>query len=414
MAMRVHMEITGSAAGAVQAARETKTALVEVSGAAEKLGAQARGAATNVIPFTAATGGVSKSFGDLARGGIQNVSYQIADFASQVAAGGSPVVALAQQLPQLAGGFGVVGAAVGAVLAVGIPLAALAFREFGGETEDLDDRLDALTEAMTAAKGASDLLGIAPQDLAKRYAGTASQIELVRRTVIGKSLADLDAKITGAARGAFADIETGLQRIQAEAGEVRQRMEAMGRSFEGFSVEHIATRLGQSVEFTQMAMAAMERFNGAASSAERNSALLETLQSLEAIKAETGSLEPAAQAFYEQLQAVAPELSAATAKALSLEGGISGAGGAIGAAADEAGRLADALGRAVDNAVAAAGAPCCERRPVAAPIPRRSSGTGCGPRRLRGRRGCGRPGRGRSDYYQRAAPGEDGSYPGRL
>lgn len=156
------------------ASKQYEAALEEIA-RAERLGAissmeaaAARDrAAAAMAPMTAATGQMGRSFADLAKGSIQNVSFQIADFASQVSAGGSPVVALSQQLPQLAAGFGVVGAAVGAVLAVGIPLAALAFREFGGETKSLDDQLDELTEAMTAAKGASDVLGLAQTDLAK-------------------------------------------------------------------------------------------------------------------------------------------------------------------------------------------------------------------------------------------------------
>ena len=40
---------------------------------------------------------------------VQNASFQLADFAVQVGGGTSPMRAMAQQLPQLLGGFGVMG-----------------------------------------------------------------------------------------------------------------------------------------------------------------------------------------------------------------------------------------------------------------------------------------------------------------
>lgn len=48
--------------------------------------------------------------------GVQNASFQMADFAAQVGAGTSASVALGQQLPQLLGGFGILGAVLGAVV----------------------------------------------------------------------------------------------------------------------------------------------------------------------------------------------------------------------------------------------------------------------------------------------------------
>ncbi len=55
---------------------------------------------------------------------VQNTAFQVGDFATQVAAGTDASRALAQQLPQLLGGFGVAGAVLGAVAAIAAPLAA--------------------------------------------------------------------------------------------------------------------------------------------------------------------------------------------------------------------------------------------------------------------------------------------------
>lgn len=54
---------------------------------------------------------------------VQNAAFQVGDFAVQVAGGTSASRAFAQQLPQLLGPLGVVGAVAGAVAAIAIPLA---------------------------------------------------------------------------------------------------------------------------------------------------------------------------------------------------------------------------------------------------------------------------------------------------
>lgn len=81
--------------------------------------------------------------------GIQNASYQIADFAVQVQAGQAASLALAQQLPQLLGGFGAIGAVLGAVVAVGAPLAKM-WLSSGDAAGTLDDRLKRLETSISS------------------------------------------------------------------------------------------------------------------------------------------------------------------------------------------------------------------------------------------------------------------------
>ena len=72
---------------------------------------------------------------------IRNVAFQVQDLAVQIAGGTSAFVALGQQIPQLLGGFGVLGAVIGAVAAVGIPLLSAGIRAVLGETKDLDQTI---------------------------------------------------------------------------------------------------------------------------------------------------------------------------------------------------------------------------------------------------------------------------------
>ena len=106
---------------------------------------------------------VSRSRGGMTRFGAaaQNASFQVSDFAVQVAAGGSAARALGQQLPQLISGFGPLAAAVGAAVAVGAALAPTLL-DIGDETEKTEGKtrtygesLEAVNEVVKRANDAS-------------------------------------------------------------------------------------------------------------------------------------------------------------------------------------------------------------------------------------------------------------------
>lgn len=96
-----------------------------------------------------------------ASGGLQNLGFQVQDFAVQVGAGTSASQALAQQLPQLLSDFGLLGIILGTASAVLIPLGA-AILGLGTKASTLKDALDGVN---TALQGTSDLAKIAQGDL---------------------------------------------------------------------------------------------------------------------------------------------------------------------------------------------------------------------------------------------------------
>ena len=108
-----------------------------------------------------------------ARGQIQNVAFQVQDFAVQTAAGTAASVALGQNLPQLLGGFGAWGAVLGAVVAVGLPLASVLF-SVGEGAEDAGEATERLAEATERLRSLRDLAGDI-EALAERYGKAADQ-----------------------------------------------------------------------------------------------------------------------------------------------------------------------------------------------------------------------------------------------
>lgn len=149
------------------------------------------GATTRV---TSATKGAASGFGSLTaaarnnRATIQQASFQLQDIAVQLQSGTSLTTTLAQQLPQLAGAFGAVGAAVGTGLAVGIPLVSTAMVALIGESQELDKNLEDLAESIDLVNSRSNESATSIEELSKEYGGYAesvrdllsSQRELVR------------------------------------------------------------------------------------------------------------------------------------------------------------------------------------------------------------------------------------------
>ncbi|UWR30439.1 hypothetical protein K3758_02600 [Sulfitobacter sp. W002] len=149
--------------------------------------------------YTRATAGAQRLAGANARaagtargmgGGIQNAAFQIGDFATQVGAGTSASIALGQQLPQLLGGFGVLGAVLGAVVAIGVPLAA-SFLKSGDAAGDLEGAVSDLKTAVSEYNSAVERANSPTEELAEKYGRASDKARNLLRVL--SQLARLDA-----------------------------------------------------------------------------------------------------------------------------------------------------------------------------------------------------------------------------
>lgn len=137
---RLSVEIDADASGATRGFDRAGDAAEDMAKRVKRAG---RGAQVANDNFRKASRG-SSSFGRA----VQNASFQVGDFATQVGAGTSASIALGQQLPQLIGGFGVLGAALGAAVAIGVPLVRV-LGEMETSAADLERVFGALTPAIT-------------------------------------------------------------------------------------------------------------------------------------------------------------------------------------------------------------------------------------------------------------------------
>ena len=124
------------------------------AGAAKQLGKVAK----EVPKVTRATGSM--------RHAVQNAAFQFQDMAVQAEMGVNATRIFSQQVPQLLGGFGAIGAVAGAVLGVGVPLAAALMRsgneaeEAVPKVEELKEMLEEYAEALKKAASEKDLAKI--------------------------------------------------------------------------------------------------------------------------------------------------------------------------------------------------------------------------------------------------------------
>jgi hypothetical protein len=105
---------------------------------------------------------------------LQNIGFQVGDFATQVGAGTSASQALGQQLPQLLGGFGPLGAVMGAVAAIGIPLGAAFFNMADGANA-LSDELSEMEPTLGSVRGSISALSDI-QDAFNRAMATGGEV----------------------------------------------------------------------------------------------------------------------------------------------------------------------------------------------------------------------------------------------
>lgn len=136
----------------VQAAQAVQTAQVATAAGADAMATSARRAQASTIALSssmAAAGGISGRF----RSQIQNTAFQFQDFVVQVQGGTAATTAFAQQAPQLLGGYGAVGAVLGLVAALAVPVGVALYKMAGG-SEDAADMAEAFDKSLQSAKTA--------------------------------------------------------------------------------------------------------------------------------------------------------------------------------------------------------------------------------------------------------------------
>jgi antitoxin component HigA of HigAB toxin-antitoxin module len=209
----------------IEASDETRAAFEAVKRSMETTGATAAKMGAEVQK---AQGGM-RSFGGIA----QQAGYQIGDFASQVASGGSAVTAFVQQGSQLLGMFGMFGAIAGAGLAIaGVAYQMLSAKDAAKETRDAFDDLNDEIERLNKAT-------------AERTAPTARLSAGLEAARLREEIFKLQsaAQIQTGSGGMMGDLGVGLEASAVGAARATERIKELEKQLEALTKAENANRI---------------------------------------------------------------------------------------------------------------------------------------------------------------------------
>jgi uncharacterized protein YoxC len=170
-------------------------------------------------------------------GGLQNLGFQIQDFAVQVGAGTSASQALAQQLPQLLSGFGLLGIALGTTAAILIPVVKALF----GAGEEAQSASKAVSEFAKGLDEYEALVLTAASSTAELTAKFGEFAEDVRSfsdylagVALGKTFDELLSTVTALnaplqeVRDRFAEVEIARKALESAPNAVGLKITLAG------------------------------------------------------------------------------------------------------------------------------------------------------------------------------------------
>nr|RDS95192.1 hypothetical protein DWF04_13220 [Cereibacter sphaeroides f. sp. denitrificans] len=199
---------------------------------------------------------------------FQNASYQVGDFAVQIAAGTSATQALSMQLPQLLGGFGMWGAAAGAVVAI---MGALAPVLLSGRNaaKELKDAFTHLTEASSAYKDAADRVTQSSAELYAEFGRHASAAREVYEVMQQIALLDYAAKMTAtvtAMEGSFESLREKVEATEYATRLLDGALRADGVSILKTSMEDLKSEFGLTLGQAEQLVSALDGMKASAAS----------------------------------------------------------------------------------------------------------------------------------------------------
>ncbi len=210
---------------------------------------------------------------NLGAGAAQNLGFQVGDMATQIGAGTAASVAMGQQLPQLIQGFGTVGALMGAVVAIAIPLGA-ALLSAGADSEAMAKQLDELEESL-------------------------QNVETALANASGENVDRLIEKF-GRMRVSVLELVQAQSEIALEkaARELRDAREALAESLDGGLISGLVFKLFGQGEVARLAQLSRE-LGLSRQEAEQLKSALDNLDTVEGTEESAAALQTLANVFTE-------------------------------------------------------------------------------------------------------------------
>lgn len=296
-------------------------------------------------------------------GMLQNVSFQLQDFAVQVAAGTSASQALGQQLPQLLSGFGALGAVVGVAVAVGVPLASMLIGS-AEKAVTLDEAIKGVTQASSDYYDAVDQLLTPLGDMYVKFgqnAEAAREVQQVMYDIARVRLADSIAKVSEGIQSELSSLISLVEeyrQIQATDAQpdsgfqydaAAAQAEIIAEIREEWAMTYVeAQRVAEAISAMETAQQSGDAQALASAFVEVSAALSQALDNgISLTEEQLALMDAVANAAIEQQRFAAHTADAAGSAAQVASADIAGN---VGAGADQAGRLASNMADAAASA----------------------------------------------------------------
>lgn len=272
-------------------------------------------------PNTAKMGGSLGILGKVSDGTkqkIQQVGFQVQDFAVQVGAGTSATQAFSQQFPQLAGAFGPVGVAIGTFAAVAVPLLVAAFGTAEAAGAGLDEQLSQLESAISSIDAITKAYTVGGlEELQQKY----GQITEVIQGMITRQYEFAQQQAQASATAAVAELAD-------QYGVLGINLDAIGPA--GASVNAELTRMSHAMGITQSEAKTLVRAMQAAMNAKTPAELANALGRVDGVLGKSGEKASDLRGKLQQLEAAARQLAASGPLQSWMNGAIAGVNALIG------------------------------------------------------------------------------------
>ena len=287
--------------------------------------------------------------------------------AARLEGGAGAARAFGQQLPQLLGGFGPLGAILGTIAAIGIPIGAVLFEmasgssEASGESKGLTDQVSALETSMHAYSRATEQANQTTAELTKIYGAAAheardilkAQEELAKVNALAglaETTKQLSEEFGGFAAKAknIDEMSRALDRLAAKRATIEERR--LGGFVESDSIKAMNAELDKTIQQLGINKASAEAFGAAIANLREAKGIVDQREAMKAIVELLDEGSGGVDNMNDETRRLYQSLLDALSSTIGFEAAIAGSKNELASATANADNLADAIKRAADNA----------------------------------------------------------------